>query len=62
MHYRLYGLHPVTGRITQGRDISAATDAEAITLGEHEHADSPFEIWCQSRRVFSSAYAGISAR
>ncbi|WP_454886767.1 hypothetical protein [Sphingomonas oryzagri] len=62
MHYRLYGLHPVSGRITQGRDITATTDAEAIALGEREHAGGPFEIWCQSRRVFSSAGDGVAAR
>ena len=27
MHYRLYGLSPTTGRIMQGRDIAAETDA-----------------------------------
>lgn len=58
MHYRLYGLHPVTGRITRGRDISATSDTEAIAFGQREHSNGPFEIWCQARRVFNSEDAG----
>jgi hypothetical protein len=58
MHYRLYGLSPTTGRIMQGRDIAAETDAEAIAAGRDAHPRDPFEIWCQSRRVFSSADIG----
>lgn len=54
MHYRLYGLNPTTGRIMQGRDIAAETDGEAIAAGHGIHAREPFEIWCRSRRVFSS--------
>lgn len=57
MHYRLYGLNPTTGRIMQGRDIAAETDAEAISAGQEAHPNDPFEIWCQSRRVFSSVAA-----
>lgn len=60
MHYRLYGLSPTTGRIMQGRDIAAETDAEAIAAGRDAHPHEPFEIWCQSRRVFSSADAGTA--
>ncbi|MBA2936650.1 hypothetical protein HZF05_21430 [Sphingomonas sp. CGMCC 1.13654] len=55
MHYRLYGLNPTTGRIMQGRDIAAETDREAIAAGRGIHPHDPFEIWCRSRRVFSSA-------
>ena len=55
MHYRLYGLSPITGRIMQGHDIAAENDGEAIAAGRSIHPDSPFEVWCQSRRVFSSA-------
>jgi len=55
VHYRLYGLSPTTGRIMQGRDITAETDGEAIATARDIHPRDPFEIWCQSRRVFSSA-------
>jgi hypothetical protein len=55
MHYRLYGLHPGTGRILQGRDIAAETDSDAIAAGHGIHPHAPFEVWCQSRCVFSSA-------
>jgi hypothetical protein len=55
MHYRLYGLSPSTGKIMQGRDIAAETDDQAIATGRDAHPHGPFEIWCQSRRVFSSA-------
>jgi hypothetical protein len=54
MHYRLYGLSPTTGRIIQGRDITAETDAEAIVTGHGIYAETPFELWCQSRQVYSS--------
>lgn len=60
MHYRLYGLSPTTGRIMQGRDIAAETDGEAIAAGRDLHPRDPFEIWCQSRRVFSSADTGTT--
>ena len=54
MHYRLYGLSPITGRIMQGQDITAESDGEAIATGRSIHPHGPFEVWCQSRRVFSS--------
>lgn len=54
MHYRLYGLHPTTGKIMRGRDIAADSDDEAIAAGHAAHPDTPFEIWCQARRVFTS--------
>jgi hypothetical protein len=55
MHYRLYGLNATTGRINQGRDITAESDAEAIAAGHRLHPRAPFELWCQSRLVFSTA-------
>jgi len=61
VHYRLYGLSPTTGRIMQGRDIAAESDGDAIAAGRDLHPHDPFEIWCQSRRVFSSADTGTTS-
>ena len=60
MHYRLYGLSPTTGRIMQGRDIAAESDGDAIAAARDLHPHDPFEIWCHSRRVFSSADTGTT--
>lgn len=54
MHYRLYALNPATGKIMQGRDIAAESDAEAIEVGHRTHLENPFEIWCQQRLVYTS--------
>jgi hypothetical protein len=54
MHYRLYGLSPTTGRIVQGRDVTAGSDAEAIAAGHAAYPEAPFEVWIGQRRVFSS--------
>jgi hypothetical protein len=59
MHYRLYALNG-TGRIVNGRDITAATDAEAIREGHSAYPQAPFEIWCQARRVFTHDRAAPS--
>jgi hypothetical protein len=55
MHYRVYELNSNTGRIMQGHDIAAETDAQAIAAAHRIHPRGPFELWCQSRRVFSRA-------
>jgi hypothetical protein len=57
MHYRLYGLNPVTGKIMQGQDIAAESDAEAIAAGHAAHPETPFEIWCSARLVFTKAHS-----
>jgi hypothetical protein len=55
MHYRLYALSKVSGKITSGTDIDVETDAEAIRAGEAAFPGAPFEIWCKERRVYTSA-------
>jgi hypothetical protein len=62
MHYRLYALNPSTGKIMLGRDITAESDADAIAAGHGAHPDTPFEIWCQQRRVFTSTDSAKRAR
>ncbi len=52
MHYRLYALHPMSGKILKGQDILAETDRDAIDAGQRAHPVGAFEIWCGSRRVF----------
>ena len=54
MHYRLYHLDDSTGRIVNAADILAEDDCEAIRAGQETCADTPFEIWCRARRVFST--------
>ncbi|HLZ79652.1 MAG TPA: hypothetical protein VKQ09_09950 [Sphingomonas sp.] len=54
MHYRLYHLDDSTGRIRDAADILAEDDREAIRAGHEACTDTPFEIWCRSRRVFST--------
>ncbi len=61
MHYRLYHLDDSTGRIRDAADILAEDDREAIRAGHETCADTPFEIWCRSRRVFSSRLARSNA-
>jgi hypothetical protein len=58
MHYRLYALNPTSGKIVQGRDIMAENDVDAIATGHASHPSTPFEIWCQQRRVFTSTDKG----
>jgi len=53
MHYRLYRLNKATGKIVDAADILAENDDEAIRAGHDTIVDSPFEIWCKSRRVFT---------
>jgi len=53
MHYRLYALHESSGKILSAQDILAEDDGEAIAAGRDALAEHPFEIWCQTRRVFT---------
>ena len=62
MHYRLYALNPTTGKIMQGRDIAADSDADAIAAGRRTHPDNPFEVWCQQRLVYTSTDKEMRAR
>jgi hypothetical protein len=55
MHYRLYALHERSGKILSGSDILADTDDQAIAAGRQHHAHRPFELWCETRRVFTRA-------
>ncbi|MDB5737988.1 MAG: hypothetical protein JWO65_1656 [Sphingomonas bacterium] len=53
MHYRIYGLSDVSGRIVAGGDLLVETDEEAIRLGCEMYSNAAFEIWCKDRRVFT---------
>ena len=57
MHYRLYALHARSRRIVSAQDILADTDAAAIAAGREALPERPFELWCQTRRVFTCAAA-----
>lgn len=54
MHYRLYRLQETTRSIIDAADILAESDDEAIRAGHETYTNAPFEIWCRSRRVFST--------
>ncbi|WBO21884.1 hypothetical protein [Sphingomonas abietis] len=62
MHYRLYALNPNSGKIMQGSDLAAESDADAIAAGHSAHPSSPFEIWCRQRCVFTSMNRAGSAK
>lgn len=57
MHYRLYGLDDVTGKIVNGDDILAKSDDEAIRVGHQTYPGRSFEIWCNARRVLTHRIA-----
>ncbi len=61
MHYRLYRLSETTGGIVDAADILAENDGEAIRAGQEAYTDTPFEIWCKSRRVFTPAQTRTDA-
>ncbi len=54
MHYRLYRLQETTGSIVDAADILAETDDEAIRAGREAYVGAPIEIWCRTRRIFST--------
>ncbi len=57
MHYRLYALSERNGRIVSAQDIVADNDDTAIAVGREALAQRPFELWCETRRVFTCAKA-----
>ena len=60
VHYRVYALHPTTGSIVAGDDLSADNDAEAIAKGLVLHAGKRFELWCGTRRVHVADGSALS--
>jgi hypothetical protein len=61
VHYRIYSLNPLTGRIVHATDLIADDDLEAVRHGRAQHDGRPFEIWCAERRVHSSPIDGTAA-
>jgi len=61
MHYRLYRLDETTGHFVDAIDILAENDDEAIRAGHEACTETPFEIWCQARRVFTPAAVIVPA-
>jgi len=61
MDYRLYALHEISGKIVSAQDIVADNDDQAIEAGREALPLRPFELWCRTRRVFTSTSEGSSA-
>jgi hypothetical protein len=51
VHYRLYFMDIVSGRIEDARDVEALDDQEAVKIASSLSTEQPIEIWCGAREV-----------
>lgn len=52
-HYRVYKLSDRTGRIIKGKDVDAASDADAVKAAEQDEDCPVCEVWRGAKKVGS---------